>query len=80
MRNGESSFSLKRVWWDKTYMSEISVATRAAIPARMMVALASLFPVPPPDAPSGMIGKGTVRVKRVVQGKAMALCAARCWC
>jgi len=38
-------------------MSEISVATRDAIPARMTVALASLVPVPPPDTPSGMIGK-----------------------
>jgi hypothetical protein len=40
-----------------THSSEMKVAIREATPARIIVTLVSLFPVPPPDAPSAMTGK-----------------------
>jgi hypothetical protein len=72
-KKSQSLSSLKRVISNKAYMSEISVATSDAIPARMMVARASLVPVPPPDAPSSMIGQGMVCVKTILQGEAILL-------
>jgi hypothetical protein len=69
MNKSQSLFSLKRLIWHKAYMSEINVATRDAIPARMMVALASLVPVPPPDTPSGMIGKNRCASIHLFKGR-----------
>jgi hypothetical protein len=40
----------------ETYRSEVRVAIRDATPARIIVTLVSLLPVPPPEVPSGMTG------------------------
>jgi hypothetical protein len=40
----------------ETYRSEIRVAMRDATPARIIVTLVSLLPVPPPEVPSGIMG------------------------